>query len=256
MERPTRVVRQPEIVAIVQARMGSSRLPGKALAEIAGHPAIWHLFQQLRHARRVNQIILATTTNPVDDPLAAYAAGQSWRVFRGSEQDVLDRYYQAAREAGCRAEDVIVRVTGDDILSDPEIVDQIVELLWTSPKRITYASNNRTRGFPYGADVEGIAFEALEQAWRQAVLPDEREHVTPYVRSHPELFPYVELKSPTDYSYIRLSIDYPEDLAFNRSLLEKLYRESQHPFHLRDIIRCIEKYDLRHPGMPLERSHE
>jgi spore coat polysaccharide biosynthesis protein SpsF len=228
--------------------MGSSRLPGKALVEIIGRPAIWHLFQQLRNARRVQDFILATTSNPADDPLATYATGQSWRVFRGSEQDVLDRYYQAAVQAGCTGSDVIVRVTGDDILADPEIVDRVVDLMLADCGGVTHASNNRTARFPYGADVEAFTFAALEQAWREAELPREREHVTPYIRNHPEQFPYAEMTSPEDLSHIRLSIDYPEDLEFNRALFKRLYQEMQPPFHLRDVIRCIEKYDVRHPA--------
>ena len=239
-------------VAIIQARMGSTRLPGKALAEIVGQPAIWHLFRQLSESRYLDSVVLATTKSVQDDPLAAYGVAQGWRVFRGSEHDVLDRYYRAAVDAGCGDGDVIVRVTGDDILVDPEIVDRIVEFYLSHQPAIEHASNNRTPGFPYGADVEVFSFRALEQAWRSATLPEEREHVTPYIRRHQELFPYVELKSPMDYSRVRLSIDCPEDLEFNRRLFAVLYQETQPAFHLKDIIRCIEMHDLKHPVVLME----
>lgn len=192
--------------------------------------------------------MLATTVSPTDDPLAAYATGQSWHVFRGSEQDVLDRYYQAARWADCAGSDIIVRVTGDDILADPEIVDRVVDLLLADRNGAVHASNNRTARFPYGADVEAFTFGALEQAWREAGQGEEREHVTPFIRNHPERFPYAELTSPEDLSHIRLSIDYLEDLEFNRALFERLYQEMQPPFHLHDVVRCIERYELRYPA--------
>lgn len=237
---------RPRVVAIVQARMGSSRLPGKVMASIAGKPAIWHLFRQLGFARRVDEAILATTTGVIDDPLATYAKDQGWKVFRGSEANVLDRYYRAAMAAGMGPDDIIVRVTGDDILVDPEIVDQIVELLVTSAPPAKHASNNRSRGFPYGADVEAFTVETLGEAWRDASRPEEREHVTPYIRCHPDRFPFVELRSPVDYSHVRLSIDYPEDLEFNRRLIERLQRPGRRCIHLADILDCIEQHQLRH----------
>ncbi len=239
---------KPEIVAIVQARMGSSRLPGKTMAEVVGRPAISHLMKQLSFSRRLDEIVLATTTSAIDDLFVDYAREQNWRIFRGSENDVLDRYYQAARKVGCSRNDVVVRVTGDDILVDPEVVDQVIDLFLSRWPEVRYASNNLSRSFPFGADVEVLSFEALEQAWREARQPEEREHVTPYVRNHPEIFPNVELRSPMDHSHIRIAIDYPEDLRFMRQVFEKLYEKGQPPFHIKDLLECIEEYDLRHEG--------
>lgn len=232
--------------AIIQARMGSTRLPGKAMADILGRPAIWHLFNQLRCASRLDQFILATTTNPLDDPLVAYAEEQNWQVYRGSENDVLDRYYQAAKQLECTDQSIIVRVTGDDILVDPAIIDQLIDLFLRNRPRIEHVSNNRVRTFPYGADVEVFSFSALERAWREAILPVEREHVTPYIRNYPEIFPYIDLKSSVDYSSVYLSIDYPEDLLFNQEIIKQLYQISQPPFHLQKIVSCINKFNIKH----------
>jgi spore coat polysaccharide biosynthesis protein SpsF (cytidylyltransferase family) len=234
------------VVAIVQARMGSTRLPGKALADVAGKPAIKRLFDQLRHATRLDAVVLATTDTALDEPLAEYANSQGWPTYRGSEDDVLDRYYQAGLASGCSGDDVVVRITGDDIVADPEVVDEVVDLYISRQPDVKHASNNRVPTYPYGADVEVFAFSALEQAWNEATAPDEREHVTPYIRNHPEVFPYVDIRSPEDLHHIRLSIDYPEDLAFNQELFASLFRHGTPPFHLRDILSCIELDGIRH----------
>ncbi|MCH7745246.1 MAG: glycosyltransferase family protein [Chloroflexi bacterium] len=238
------------VIAIVQARMGSSRLPGKVMLDVCGRPAIWHLMEQLNYASRLDDKVLATTTEPADNKLSRYAEQQGWNVYRGSEDDVLDRYYEAALEIGCVSGDVIVRITGDDILADPEIIDQVIELYTSNQPEVKHASNNRVSTYPYGSDVEVFAFEALEQSWRQASSDEEREHVTPYIRNNPELFPYVDVQSPEDLSHVRLSIDYSEDLEFNRRLFQGMYQLGNPPFHLKDILRCIEKYDITHQGVP------
>lgn len=235
-----------KVVALIQARMGSTRLPGKSMAEILGKPAIWHLFKQLSYASKLDKILLAITTNPLDDPLKAYAVEQNWQTYRGSEDDVLDRYYQAAKQLECKDGDIIVRVTGDDILVDPDIVDQVINLFVKNQPGIEHASNNRVSSFPYGADVEVFSFSALERAWREADQLADREHVTPYIRNNPDKFPYVDMQSDVDNSNIYLSIDYPEDLQFNRQILTRLYEISQPPFHINEILAVIGKHNIEH----------
>lgn len=242
--------RGAKVVAIVQARIGSTRLPGKTMKDVVGRPAISHLMNQLAYSRRLDALVLATTMNTLDDPLVNYGREQGWQIFRGSEEDVLDRYYKAATEVGCAGDDAVVRVTGDDILIDPEVADQVIDLFFAHRPDVRYASNNLTLSYPFGADVEILTFEALEQAQREADKPEEREHVTPYVRHHPEIFPNVELRSPVDYSHIRIAIDYPEDLAFMRQLLEKLYESRRPPFHVEDLVTTIQEHDLRHEWPP------
>ena len=231
-------------LAIVQARMGSTRLPGKVLANIFGKPAIWHLFNQLSHASMLDQMILATTDNPLDDPLEVYAREQKWNTFRGNEHDVLDRFYQAAKCFACEDRDIIVRVTGDDILVDPIIVDSLVSSLKNSCESIVHVSNNRVKSFPYGSDVEVFYFSALEKAWSETSVPFDREHVTPYIRNNPGIFPYINIQSKIDYSDIYLSIDYEEDLSYNKKIIEFLYRNSSPPFSLQDVLGVIKRYNI------------
>lgn len=234
-------------VAIVQARMGSTRLAGKTMMEVVGKPAIWHLMHRLAWAKRLDTVVLATTQAAVDDPLAAYAAQQGWALFRGSQDDVLDRYFRAACAHGTGPGDVIVRVTGDDILTDPRIVDLVVDLLIAHQPLAAHASNDRSAGFPYGAGVEAFTFDALQTAWQEAWLPAQREHVTPFIRKNPDRFPFVEIRSNLDFSHLRFSIDYIEDLEFNRQIFERLFKQDDRPFGLADIIGCIARYHLKHP---------
>ena len=236
-------------IAIVQARLGSTRLPGKGLADVCGQPALWHLFAQLAYARKLDRSVLATTNRPTDDPLARYGTDQGWTVYRGDEHDVLDLYYRAAQAAGCEPGDLIVRVGGYDILVDPAMVDRAIELYLAGAPRVQYVCSNRVPRNPYGGDVEAFSFGALEQAWREATLPEEREHVSPFIRNQPERFPDAEFHGEEDNSRFRLSIDYAEDLAFNRELIGWLMREGPRPFHMQQVVDCIRKHHLQHPRL-------
>jgi glutamate-1-semialdehyde 2,1-aminomutase len=150
-------------VAVVQARLGSTRLPNKVMREVVGTPLIALLLRRLSGAMRVDEIVVATTDRPVDDTLAHYLESQGFRVFRGSEKDVLDRYYWAAKAAEA---DVVVRITGDCPLIDPKLVDSIVSVLHESAS--DYVSNTNPPTFPDGLDVEACTFAVLERAWKEA----------------------------------------------------------------------------------------
>lgn len=193
-------------VAIVQARMGSTRFPGKVLRPIGGTPLIGVLLARLRGARRLDAIVLATSTSPKDEPLAALAQELGVAVFRGSEADVLDRYHAAA--AGCAA-DVVVRITGDCPLVDPVLVDEAVAAF--AEAGVDYVSNTDPPTYPDGLDVEVFSFSALQSAWRDAAKPDEREHVTPYIRTSGK-FRTLTLRNPVDLSTERWTVDEPSDL--------------------------------------------
>lgn len=238
------------VVAVVQARMGSSRLPAKALAEIAGRPAIGHLFSQLGETQCLDERVLATTELDEDAELAAYATAEGWSVFRGDSEDVLDRYYQAALAIGCSDHDVVVRITGDDILIDPDIVEQLVSLYVSGQPTTAYVSNTRTAGFPYGAGAEVFSFGALRTAWQEARTPREREHVTPFIIGRPGRFPHRELLPAADFSHVYLSIDTFADLEFNRRLLELLHVRGRPPFHLDEVLACIEEHSLSRERAP------
>ena len=218
------------IVAIVQCRMGSSRLPGKAMLDICGRPLIWHVFDRLRHAKLINQCVLATTTDNLDDSLVSWAAKQGIQVFRGSTDDVLDRYWQAASFYNA---DIIVRITADDPLKDVEVLDGVVHLLLT--KELDFAYNNHPPTFPEGLDVEVFSYRALARMQEEASSAFEREHVTPYLFAHPELFLQSNLPYSGNLSHLRWTIDVPEDLKMTRQIYQELFVDGGY-FGMEEVV--------------------
>jgi spore coat polysaccharide biosynthesis protein SpsF (cytidylyltransferase family) len=195
------------VVAVVQARLGSARLPGKVLAEIAGRSVLAHVLSRAKRIPRVNTVILAIPEGTADDPLAAAAAAEGVTVVRGSSHDVLDRYHTAAAAADA---DVIVRVTADCPLLDPSVSGDVVERFLQGD--VDYVSNVDPPTFPDGYDTEVIARSALQRAWREATDPFEREHVTPYIRRRPDEFRLANVRALTDRSNWRLTLDTEDDL--------------------------------------------
>ena len=193
-------------VAIVQARMGSARLPAKVMSPILGVPMIELLLRRLERARRLDRITLATSIDPRNVPLAAHVRGLGYDVYLGSEDDVLDRYYQAALAS---RPDTVVRITGDCPLVDPEIVDRVVDAYHAEGAE--YASNTNPPTYPDGLDVEVFSFRGLAQAADQARHPFEREHVTVFLRES-GCFKTVNVTSALDSSSERWTVDEPEDL--------------------------------------------
>ena len=204
-------------VAIIQARMGSTRLPGKVLADIGGRTMLGRVVARARRASTLDEVVVATSTLPEDEAVAREAARLGAPVFRGSEQDVLDRYHEAAREF--RA-DVVVRITSDCPLIEPEVVDRVGAEF--ARAAADYASNNMPQTYPRGLDVEVVTADALARAWREAREPYQRVHVTPYIYQHPELFRLLPVVAGRDYSGHRWTVDTPEDLAFVRAVYERL----------------------------------
>jgi spore coat polysaccharide biosynthesis protein SpsF len=205
--------------------MSSSRLPGKVLREIAGRPMLAWVVERTRRARMIDQVLVATTSELGDDPIADYCRSQGYPVYRGSLHDVLDRYYQAARQAG--AENV-VRITADCPLIDPVVVDRTVEAFRGAPLPHLQCLNpdlpgdyafcaNRLpppwgRTYPIGLDTEVCTFQGLEIAWQEAQEPHQREHVMPYFYDHQERFKILLVHHEKDYGSLRLTVDTPEDL--------------------------------------------
>lgn len=206
---------RPRTVAIIQARMSSSRLPGKVLMEIAGRPAILFMAERVRRARSVDTVCLATSVDASDDALAATAEAAGLAVHRGSLDDVLDRFAGAARAQGA---EIVVRLTGDCPLIDADLIDGVVALV--AEGGFAYASNVDPPSFPDGLDVEAMAQAALESAAAEARSGSEREHVTPFLRNHPERFRAGRLTAEVDLSALRWTVDYPDDLALVRALAE------------------------------------
>ena len=201
------------IVAIVQARMGSTRLPGKVLADIANKPAIELLLKRLDKSTKVSSICVATSVAEENDPLCERVARLGYSYFRGSETDVLERFYQAAKQ---EKSDVIVRITGDCPLVDPVVVDGVIDIF--EKNKVDYASNIDPPSYPDGLDVEVFSMHALERAVNEATKSFDREHVTPYLRS--KQFSSVNLLAEENLSNFRLTLDQVEDLHVLRKIFE------------------------------------
>lgn len=208
------------IAAIIQARMGATRLPGKVLIDIAGKPLLEHVLDRVRLSRLIDRIIIATTTKEKDRVILEKA--RSWGVesYAGSEEDVLDRFYQAAKMYGAKT---IVRITPDDPFKDPEVIDKVVSYYVKNKDNLDYASNTLKPTYPEGLDAEVFSFYALEKAWREAKKPSEREHVTPYIWNHPEIFRLANVANDEDLSHLRWTLDTEADLQFTREIYHRLY---------------------------------
>ncbi len=228
----------PRIVAIIQARMASSRLPGKVLAEIAGEPMLMHVVRRTRRARTVHEVVVATTTDVSDDPVAALCTEQGVPFTRGHPTDVLDRYYQAAREF--RA-DVIVRITADCPLIDPGLVDETVRAFLRADPPVDFAANRipGDRTYPIGLDTEVCSFQALGTAWREADQPHQREHVMPYLYEVPGRFRVLHVRHERDLGSLRWTVDTAEDLEFVRQVFARL-RERE-DFDWLEVLALLER---------------
>ncbi len=255
-------------LAIIQARMGSSRLPGKVLLELAGKPMIQHVIEQTQRAAQLDSILIATTTDESDRPVADFAAAMGIPHFRGSLHDVLDRYYQAAR---AHQPDIIVRITADCPLIDPGIIDQTISLLTAerSPS-IDFACNRLPppfgRSFPIGLDVEACTFSALERAWKESTATFHREHVMPFIYEGTQFetqvtghksnapqpvtynstkglsqrgFHIAQLHHRPDYGSLRWTVDTPEDLKFIRAIFTRLSDKPQFTWY--DVLEIVQK---------------
>ncbi|MFZ0300592.1 MAG: glycosyltransferase family protein [Candidatus Sulfotelmatobacter sp.] len=199
------------VVAIIQARMRSTRLPGKVLKDLAGATVLERVVSRLRRCRLVNEVVVATSAEPADDVIVNECQRLGTHAFRGSEQDVLDRYYRAAQRMQAEA---VVRITSDCPLIDPGVSDKTVQAFLS--ERPDYASNALERTYPRGLDTEVMTFAALECAWTEARQAYQREHVTPFLYQHPERFKILSVTGDHDYSQHRWTLDTPEDLEFLR----------------------------------------
>jgi spore coat polysaccharide biosynthesis protein SpsF (cytidylyltransferase family) len=218
------------ILAVVQARMGSTRLPGKVMKLILGTPMLFLQIERVMRARYLDAIVVATTTDEADDIVTRECVRRDVAVYRGSPSDVLDRYVKAARGAKPEA---IVRLTGDCPLIDWTVIDLVVQTYRSG--RFHYVSNIDPPTYPDGLDVEIVDYEALLIADAEARLASEREHVTPYIRKHPERFSATNVSAPADLSALRWTVDEPEDFELIRRIYEGLY-PSEPAFGTADIL--------------------
>ncbi len=194
------------------------------MRSLAGRPVLWHVLTRVRVCSRLDGVVLATTALEEDQCLVKLAEELGVPVYRGSEEDVLDRYYQAARRFSASA---VVRITADCPLIDPDVVGQAVQVFQEAAGRYDYVSNTVERTFPDGQDVEVLSFQTLERAWKSASLPSEREHVTPYVWKHPERFRIGQFHHDPDLSHLRWTLDEPADLVFLQAVYDELWRPDE-----------------------------
>ncbi len=222
-------------VIILQARMGSTRLPGKVLMPVLGKPLLAYEIERLQKVQQPHLLVVATTTNPEDNVIETLCKALKVQCFRGSELDVLDRFYDTAIAA--RAE-TIVRVTGDCPLIDPLVVSAIIDQFEESQLGKTptdYCSNSLQRTFPRGLDAEVFSIGALEAAWQKAIEPVDREHVTGYLYQHPEQFNITQYQQAKNQSAHRWTVDTPEDFALIEQILTALYPEKPN-FTQQDVL--------------------
>ncbi|WP_078378901.1 cytidylyltransferase domain-containing protein [Sutcliffiella halmapala] len=221
-----------KVAAIIQARMGSSRLPGKILKTINGKTLLEYQIERVRQAKAINQIIIATTVKESEEPILKLCKEMKIEYYRGSEEDVLSRYYETAQKFGV---DVIVRLTSDCPIIDPEVIDKVVNYYIDNRKEVDYVSNTLERTYPRGMDTEVFSFKALKKAYNEAILPWEKEHVTAYFYNNPNFFILRGIKSDQDYQSYRWTVDTEEDFQLIRNILCELYNIKKH-FLLKDIV--------------------
>src|SRR6266850_1477395 len=220
-------------VAIIQARMSSTRLPGKVLADIAGHPMLWHVVNRAAKTRGIDEVVVATSIAEVDRSVAEFCSKFSVQCFRGHELDVLDRYFKCAESV--RAE-CVVRVTADCPVLDPAVIEEVLNTLLTG--EFDYVSNTITPTFPDGLDAEAFRFSSLRRAWSEARLPSEREHVTPYLWKNPQVFKLRNVTAPEDWSSLRWTVDEQVDLDFVRAIYQAIGKTT---FGLREVLDLLKK---------------
>jgi|GEM_PF-1141208 len=226
------------IICIIQARMGSTRLPGKVLLDLEGKPVLNRVLDRVLESKLLTGVVVATTEQKADDAIFKSADGYAGKVsvFRGSETDVLDRYYQAALESKA---DAVVRITSDCPLIDAEVIDQVVQAYMDDPSLDYVANVMGRRTYPRGLDVELIAFPVLKRVWQTAKDQGEREHVTLYVYRHPTEFKAKKIRNPQDYSFHRWTLDVPEDYALIKKIYSSLYPGNSH-FKFADVLKLFE----------------
>lgn len=215
--------------AIIQARMGSSRLPGKVLKKVDGkHPMLYYLLDQIQYCKFHDNIVVATSCLKEDDPIEHYLNTQTVTCFRGSSDDVLDRYYNCAKKFNF---DPIVRLTADNPLIDPQIIDLVIKNYETNS--VDYVSNARPRTYPYGTEVEIFSFNTLEIMWNKAKKPSEREHVTPYIHNNPDKFKIRNVEYSKNISHFRWTVDKENDLQLIMKIISKIKKS---PILMEDIL--------------------
>jgi spore coat polysaccharide biosynthesis protein SpsF len=221
---------------IIQARMGSSRLPGKVMINLdKKNPLLYYVISQVKFCKKIEKIIVATTINDIDNKIVEYCNNLGISTFRGSEYDVLDRFYNCAKKFGIST---IVRITADNPLVDPSIIDSVIEKFHEGNASYDYVSNFFQKSFPKGTEVEVFSIESLCTIWNLTKKPYDREHVTPYFYNNSDKFKIANLKNSKDLSHLRFSVDTENDLKLVKAIISKINKK---PIHLDNVLTLISK---------------
>jgi spore coat polysaccharide biosynthesis protein SpsF len=207
-----------KVLAVLQARTTSTRLPGKVLLPLIGAPMILRQIERIKRAKLIDNIVVATSDERSDDELATVCQNSDIEVYRGNLDDVLDRFYHASMKY---KPEQVVRLTADCPLTDPELIDKVIT--YHIDNNFDYTSNSLEPTYPDGLDVEVMCMRALNEAWNESVLPSEREHVTPFIHDNPSRYKVGHLKQEQDYSFFRWTVDESEDYEFVKRVYELLY---------------------------------
>ena len=234
-------------VIIVQARMTSTRLPGKVLKQVLGKPLLEYQIERLQRVKLANEIVIATTTNETDEPIVELCNRLAVAYFRGSEDDVLSRYYGAAT---AHKADLVVRVTSDCPLIDPQVIDTVIDYCLQNQSHYDYVSNSLERTYPRGMDTEVFSFSTLQQAFGEATAQPDREHVTPFIYRQPARYRLGHVIYSEDCSHHRWTVDTPEDFELIQKIIEAVY-PNQPNFTLEDCLRLLQEQ----PAWYLINSH-
>jgi spore coat polysaccharide biosynthesis protein SpsF len=211
--------------------MTSTRLPGKVMKIVCGKPLLEHFINRLKRVKYADQIVIATTVNDTDNIIVNLCKKLDTLYYRGSEEDVLGRYYEAAVEYGG---DIIIRITSDCPVIDPDVVDYLIDFYMKNLKKYDYVTNTLKRTYPRGMDVEIFSFSILKEAYERAKREEEREHVTTFIRNRSTQYRLHNIKHSSDFSHYRLTVDTSEDLELIRRIFESLYVENPE-FTMKDI---------------------
>ncbi|SFJ77579.1 spore coat polysaccharide biosynthesis protein SpsF [Halobacillus dabanensis] len=226
-----------KVTAVVQARMGSTRLPGKVLRQVNGKPLLEYQIERMKRSERIDQLVVSTSRRSLDDPIIELCQRLKVDTFRGSEKDVLGRFYETC--AYYKA-DAVVRLTADCPLIDPAVIDKIIHYFLKKYPRYMYVSNTRKRSYPRGLDTEVFTYEALKDAYMNANSPHDLEHVTPFIMKRIGDASIAQVLHDSDESHHRWTVDTPEDFQFVSKVLERLYPTNP-TFTFQDILEVLRK---------------
>lgn len=234
---PSTKKNKQKIVAVIQARVGSKRLPKKALKKIAGKTLIEWIKYRLSFCRQIDQVVLSTADTKENDPLAKLAEKIGLEYYRGSENDLVSRIYETAKKFKA---DAIVRITGDCPLVDPGLVDEMVKIYKKKSPKIDYVANVLPPTFPDGSDIEIISTKTIERLDREVKNPLYREWITTTIMENPKKFKIHNLKNNKNLSFLRLTVDYPEDFRLAKNIFARLHKKNE-VFGLKDILNLFKK---------------